>query len=189
MKKILINRRLFIGSTALVVTAPTLLTACDTRLQLEEVQADGQFFNAEQLTILLDVAEIMIPETQTPGATTAQVVPVLDAMMLTWAGKKAKHQFPAFIQQIEALAKESFSTAYRKLKLAQREQLLTEMDKAAFSDEGNETMKNYRHLKQVIFHLYYSSEEANPHFRLIPGDYRGCVSSEELAEIYERGYL
>ncbi|MBJ7417548.1 MAG: gluconate 2-dehydrogenase subunit 3 family protein [Niveispirillum sp.] len=45
----------------------------------------GRFFNASEMALLADVAEIMIPATDTPGAMAANVHGVVDGLMLDWA--------------------------------------------------------------------------------------------------------
>lgn len=189
MKSTTFSRRIFIGSSLCVVSANVFATSSNKKLNLVEVQNDGQFFTAHELTILTDVAELMIPRTATPGATDAKVVPVLDGMMLTWAGTQTKSQFRSWIKQLDSVAREVSGKPYLKLPASEREALLVQLDKDAFDNKTSDISKNYRPLKKVIFHIYYSSEEANPDFRLIPGGYKGCLTSKELAEILERGYL
>ena len=61
MSHLTISRRVFIGSLAYLVTAPTLAfvpfaKVSDSALP---VTTDGQFFTASELTILADIAEIL----------------------------------------------------------------------------------------------------------------------------------
>ncbi|MBU2883533.1 gluconate 2-dehydrogenase subunit 3 family protein [Psychrosphaera sp. B3R10] len=182
-----ISRRIFIGSSLLVVSAPLLAGISNPTNALFEVTNDGQFFTAEDMTTLVDVAEIMIPETDTPGATDAQVIPVLDGMMITWAGKETKHQFRILISQIEKLAEDTFSAPYKQLPFVDRLSLVKLMDSRAFADANTPLSKRYRKLKEMIFQIYYSSKEANPDFMLIPGAYRGCVTEKDIKRFQAQG--
>ena len=142
MSHLTISRRVFIGSIAYLVTAPTLAfvpfaKVSDSALP---VTTDGQFFTASELTILADIAEFMIPKTVTPGATDAHVIAVLDAMMF-----------------------------------------IAELDKQAFQHPDTQISMHYRKFKDIVFHIYYTSKEANPDYQLIPGTYKGCVSADELS--------
>jgi hypothetical protein len=182
-----ITRRVFLGTTAFVVSAPILakIPASESKNALQITLEPGQFFSANELTVLTDIAEIMIPKTQTPGATDAQVIPVLDALMLTWAGTDTKAGFKALIEQLNQLSADTFSSTYTKLAQGQRLNLLTELDKRAFAKRDTNLSKNYRKLKETIFHIYYTSEEANPDYLLIPGSYKGCLSKEEYTKMVD----
>ena len=184
-----ISRRVFIGATAYVVSVPLLATIYNTNTKIHKVVDNGQFFKAQSLTVLVDVAEIMIPKTETPGATDANVAFVLDGLMLTWAGTNTKQQYTNIIEQIQSIAKVTYQNDYNKLSLLQRTQLIAELDKTAFANQKTDLSASYRHLKEMIFHVYYSSEEANPDFVLIPGGYRGDLTLTELEQIKARGYL
>lgn len=184
-----ISRRVFIGSTMCMVSAQLLATELSENLELRKVIKDGQFFTADELTILADVAELMIPRTATPGATDAQVAPVIDGMMVSWAGDGTKKQFRNCVHQINDLARSSYASSYEVLPFAKRQTLIQQLDKTAFENKATEHSANYRRLKEIVFHVFYSSKEANPDYRLIPGGYRGCLSKEELDEINTRGYL
>lgn len=176
-----ITRRVFLGTTAFIVSAPLLakLPASESKVGLQKILEPGQFFDAEQLTVLVDIADIMIPSTDTPGASDAHVVPVLDALMLTWAGSETKKRYPALIEQVNQLAIDTYGTAYAASSFDERVALITQLDKRAFANKSSELSTNYRKLKEMIFHVYYTSEEANPDYLLIPGSYKGCVSEAE----------
>ncbi|WP_342807884.1 gluconate 2-dehydrogenase subunit 3 family protein [Alteromonas sp. M12] len=180
---------MFIGATAYIVSAPLLASIFNKKIDMHKVVNNGQFFDADALTVLSDVAEIMIPKTDTPGATDANVASVLDGLMVTWAGSKTKQQYTSIIQQIKVIAKATYQGAYHQLSLQQRQQLITELDKTAFVNQETDLSASYRHLKEMIFHVYYTSEHANPDFVLIPGGYRGDLSKTELDAIKKRGYL
>lgn len=176
-----ITRRVFLGTTALVVSAPILamMPASSSNNQLHKITQAGQFFDAKQLTVLVDVADIMIPSTDTPSASEAHVIAVLDAMMLTWAGTETKGRYTSFIKQLEQLALDTFQTAYTECSTADRTTLVTQIDQRSFDKQSSELSKNYRKLKEMIFHIYYTSEAANPDYLAIPGTYKGCLSKAE----------
>lgn len=192
MTQLTITRRVFLGglgASAILISAPVLATVLNVNNKLQQVTKNGQFFTAEELTVLADVAEIMIPRTDTPGATDAHVLPVLDAMMLTWAGNETKVQFRALVQQIKQLAVDTFKTDYTQANHGDRTLLITELDKRAFANKKTDLSENYRDFKEMVFHIYYSSEEANPTYKVVPGGYRGDLTKIELDEVNKRGYL
>jgi hypothetical protein len=174
-----ITRRIFIGACAFVVTAPVFAYRTNEQTGVLETTQQGQFFNSNELTMLNDVAEIMIPKTTTPGAIDANVILVLDGLMLTWANDVTKLQYKTLLIQLEKLAMDTFKQAYLLSAKSDRIALITELDKRAFANQTTDLSKNYRKLKELVFHIYYTSEEANPDYVLIPGTYKGCVSLAE----------
>ncbi|WP_394171828.1 gluconate 2-dehydrogenase subunit 3 family protein [Thalassotalea litorea] len=183
----IISRRVFIGSAMVLVAAPILAGTTNTEKELLVISNSGQFFSAEHMTMLADIAEIMIPISDTAGATDAHVIPVLDAMMLTWAVAGTKKQFLQLLVKLNEIAKASFQTHYLNLGKDERVALVSQLDKRAFANQTSELSKSYRKLKKIIFHIYYTSEPANPDFMLIPGTYRGCVTQAELDTFNARG--
>lgn len=183
-----ITRRVFIGATTYLVTAAAFSTEIKPKTKIQLVKGDGQFFNAKQLTVLADVAEIMIPKTDTPGAYDAHVISVLDAMMQSWAGEQTQKQFVLLVEEIEGIAQNTYKKSYSALEQEKRIMLLEVLDERAFKHLKTPISNSYRKLKSIIFHLYYTSEEANPDYRLVPGTYKGCLSRAELDAILKRGY-
>ena len=187
MAEVSISRRVFIGASAFLVTVPLVGCIFDAEKEILTAVDQGKYFSASDMTLLMDVAEIMIPKTGTPGATDAHVIPVLDGLMLTWAGTETKKQYKYVIQQIDALAKSSFGSSYKSLDKPTRTALVTELDKTAFANKKSDLSESYRKLKEIIFHVYYTSEEANPNFMLIPGTYRGCVTKADIDRFNAQG--
>lgn len=184
-----ISRRVFIGAASYVVSAPVLAGLYKQSYRLYEVIDDGQFFTASELSMLVDIAEIMIPKTDTPGATDVNVISVLDGLMVTWAGSKTKQQYRYILSQVDVLSMGMFHSSYGQLPHENRQALILHLDKIAFEKKSTALSKSYRHLKKMIFHVYYTSEEANPDYILIPGEYRGDISQKERDAILARGSL
>lgn len=183
MQNITISRRVFIGAAMYLISSPILASTINKKTKLVKIAQDGQFYSAQELTLLSDVAEIMIPKTSTAGAIDAHVVPVLDGLMLSWAGTKTKLQFKTCIQQIQGLATDTHDQDYLELPHNLRQQLIEQLDITAFKNKKSPLSSNYRRLKEIIFHIFYTSEEANPDFKLIPGSYHGDLTKQQLEKI------
>lgn len=188
-----ITRRVFLGTSVFVVSAPILakLPSSESELGpqkigLQKVTQAGQFFDAEQLTTLADIADIMIPKTDTPGASEAHVIPVLDALMLTWAGSETKQRYLNLLKQVDQLSVETYGSTYQKSSHAKRVALITQLDQRAFTNKSSELSINYRKFKEIVFHVYYTSEEANPDYILMPGSYKGCLSKDEYQAMVDK---
>ncbi|MCF2948871.1 gluconate 2-dehydrogenase subunit 3 family protein [Paraglaciecola aquimarina] len=184
-----ITRRVFIGASTFILSVPLLASSFNKQRSLIEITQDGQFFSSSELTVLSDVADIMLPKTDTPSATDAHVVVILDAMMLSWAVTHTQEQFRACIKLIEDLATQTYDSVYINLSLAKRSQLITELDSRAFEQKKSNMSVNYRRLKEMIFHIYYTSEQVATDYVAMPGGYAGDISKTEFEAAQKRGYL
>ena len=183
-----ITRRLVLNA-GLMLGAGIALVGCGRGDEVQlELSDDGAFgyFTPVQAKLLLDVADIMIPQTETAGALDTGTIPYLDQLMQTWAGKATKLEVADFIDSLNAYARAKHQAEYLAVTGDTRRAFLAEIDAASFSDEA-ETLpvKSYRRVKQLIFHIHYTSEAANPDFILIPGQYRGDISESEYLELVE----
>lgn len=178
-----ITRRIFLKQSAYIVTTTAFLGTFSHANALNLISSEGMFFTSDELTLFVDVAELMIPRTSTPGATDAHVMPVLDAMMSTWAGERTRKQFKALSVQIELIAQQTYQMPYMTLTPERRFALIETLDKEAFASPALSLSQSYRHFKYIVFHIYYSSEEANPNYSMMPGGYRGCLPEDEFNRI------
>ena len=171
------TRRLFIGGAIVTVSALHLPGCRVAETGLVKISIDGQFFTAHELTLLTDIVELMIPRTDTPGGSDADVVPVLDGMMLSWAVARTQQQFRNALTTFEAAAIATYQKPYNTLKPEQRFALLTDIDTTAFSKNPPAAAANYKRLKSLVFRIYYSSEIASADYVPIPGNYYGNLSA------------
>lgn len=145
-----------------------------------------EFFDTESAQILLDVANILIPQTDTAGAADTGTVLYLDQLMMHWAGAATQSEIGGVADALDQYALQGHQSRYLDLPDPARLALLSEIDRTSFSpSEAIELAAAYRRLKSLIFHIHYTSEAANPDFILIPGQYLGNVSEAEYSALVE----
>ncbi len=184
------TRRFILGGALVSVTALHLTGCTAEDTQLVQVETGGQFFTSNELTLLNDVAEIMIPRTDTPGAMDAEVAAVIDGLMLTWAVESTRNQFRVMLQKFKSVAQKTTGKPYENLRLQARHNLVASMDEAAFSEDAPDYATDYQRLKDLIFRVFYTSEEGSADHVPIPGIYSGNLSLgeyEALMEDYAHG--
>lgn len=184
-----ITRRVFLSSMLYMVSTTALPFELKTPFKLITFKSNATFFNAEEMTLLYDIADIMIPSTDTPGASDSHSAQVLDELMVTWASPNTQQQFKTFLSQFKAKARNTSGKEYVLMSREDRLALLIDIDESAFDASASDFLVIYKRLKALIFHIHYSSEIANPNFFLVPGGYRGSLTQDELNVIYERKYL
>lgn len=183
-----VTRRIVLNA-GFLAAAGIALSGCgrDEELPLE-VSEDSSFnyFSPAQAAVLSDVANIMIPQTETVGAADTGTIRYLDQLMQTWASEATRLEVGAFVESFDAHARTTRQAEYLKLSDQVRRDLLQDIDTASFSETSDTPpVESYKRVKWLIFHIHYTSEAANPDFILIPGQYRGDVSEAEYLALVE----
>ena len=176
-------------NAGLLATAGIALSGCGRgdKLQLEVSDAGlFGFFSETQAKVLSDVADIMIPQTETVGAAQTGTILYLDQLMQTWAAEATKLELQTFVESLDAHSRATRQSAYLSLSKDVRQAFLQDIDAASFSGAPDAaSVKAYKRVKWLIFHIHYTSEAANSDFVLIPGQYRGDVSKAEYSALVE----
>ncbi|MFZ8144511.1 gluconate 2-dehydrogenase subunit 3 family protein [Alteromonas macleodii] len=184
-----INRRVFLGSMLYVVSTAVIPFELKSSLKLTVFKSDASFFNAEQMTLAHDIADIMIPKTHTPGASDSHAAQILDELMVSWASLNTQQQMLSFLSEFQDRARDLHNKDYLLMTRERRLAYLVEIDQNAFEDTTSPFLIAYKRFKELIFHLHYTSKEANPEFILVPGGYKGDLTEDELQAINKRQYL
>lgn len=117
------RRELMRHALTLVGAAATvsLLQGCAPR-------ASDSYLSSSRLALLDEVAELMIPQTDTPGARAAGVPASFDKMLAQWASPETQAAFNEVLDGIDAKAREMHGGGLLELEPAQRVAVLTAFD-------------------------------------------------------------
>lgn len=176
MNGLLVDRRaliaemlLLIGSAAMPSTAVAAVAGLPTN-----TGGKPRFLSPSQMALLREMAEAMIPKTETPGAGDAGVPEFLDGLMIDWAGEGAREQLRRVLRDYQALAGPGGTDRNARL-LAMKE-----LDRRSFAASAGDTgAEAYRWLKRLVFLAYRTSEAAFTSYVPNPGPYRGNLSRAE----------
>lgn len=136
---------LLLGAT--VIGADFFLSGCKLSNK-EEKKGNALDFTKDDIAYLNEIAETIIPTTDTPGAKAANVGEFMTVMVRDSYDEKQQKSFIAGIRKIEESSEKKFSKGYMKLTPEQRTELLKEWDadmKKFMSEE-----KGSRELKKEI---------------------------------------
>ncbi len=135
------------------------------------------------------MAELIIPETDTPGARAALVHEFIDAMLTDWYGSDERGRFLRGLAEVDERALSSRGAAFMDLEEAARHALLLELDAEAFGDaqpgqDGEPPF--FRAMKSLTLLGYYTSEVGGTQeLRQMPmGEYRGDVPFDEIGRAW-----
>ena len=144
------RRALLAGAVALV--GGTLVGFPDDLLAATE--GAPHFFEPARFALLEEIAEIIIPRTDTPGARDAGVAGFIDALMTHWASPERAARFRALLDEIEARALAEAGAGLLSLPQTRRVETVAGYDAAQIA-AGNQT---YRRFKELVLTAYYWSE-------------------------------
>jgi hypothetical protein len=146
--------------------------------------AAPRFLGQEQFRVLQQVAGLMIPETDTPGAVGARVHTFIDLMLAEWASPARQARWVAGLDDIDRRAREAgqgFCESPPERQLA----VLQALDDEAFAQGSADHF--FRELKRMILFGYYSSETGASielGTQRIPGDYEPCLPLDEVGRAW-----
>lgn len=176
-----------LGGTLSASTVAGVLGGCSA-------QPEGVEFTARTLTdgrdeLVAVLAELIIPETDTPGARMARVHEFADAMLTDWYEDDETERFLAGLEEVDERAQAVGGATFTELSHAQQVALLTQMENEAYdwqdaSRQGSEpfffTIKSF-----TLFGYYTSEVGATQELRVMPmGEYRGDVPYEDIGRAW-----
>jgi len=141
---------------------------------------------ANQLLILRELGEVIIPTTDTPGAIEAGVHDFINGYAAQCLNKEEQRQLVAALNTIANTAKTRDKKPFDKLEIAQKIELLTDMEQAKYPfTEQDRT--NLKQAKGLIVFGYYTSEAGATKelaYLAIPGGYKGNFKFKEIGKAW-----
>ena len=154
------------------------LGVLETALAATDDDSRSGFLSADQLSMVERIADVIVPETDTPGAVAAGAHRFIDRMLADWASPDTQQEFAAGLAAIDSQAAErgaNFLDSSSERQVA----IVTELDGEAFAPGATDSF--FRRLKKLVLFAYFSSEPGATEalrFDRTPGDYDPCLSLE-----------
>lgn len=148
--------------------------------------------NPHQNALVVLMSEIIIPETDTPGAKGARVNEFIDVILTEWATEEDRNHFLDGLAGVDKQSGELFGKDFADASAAQQLALMRAMDEAVAiagsgpARHGNTVPEHDKQLRGAFFkvfkgvtlHGYYTSEigfSRELRLEIIPGAQHGCV--------------
>jgi len=170
------------------ISAPALLGLLNGCTAKQAVGWKPVLLTDEQGALVAEVAEIMIPRTDTPGAKDVGIPSFIDLMLKDAYPKEDQARFIAGLKQFDAQAHEQYGRGFMQLDPAQRSALVqTANDSAVAAERSNPGTAALPRpfvlmTKELTLLGYFTSQvgatrvlQYNP----VPGVFRGCVPLSE----------
>lgn len=150
-----------------------------------------QVLDPHQNATVVTIAELIIPATDTPGATAAKVNEFIDLALDAWFDADERKRFLDGLADVDARSRKLFAKDFTASTPEQQTQILTVLDaevaefrdgeKQGYTVEATTSQRFFRAMKRLTLVGYYTSEVGATeelHNPIIPGRYDGCVLLE-----------
>jgi hypothetical protein len=146
------------------------------RIHRQPAEVPLRTLNREQQVLVTEIAEIIIPETDTPGATSVKVPEFIDLILTEWATEEEKTVFLAGLTDIDARAAAFGAPRFVELTGARKTEMLTALDTARADTQGAGLA--FARLKALTIYGYFTSKPGQERVlktRIFFTEYQGNV--------------
>ena len=132
--------------------------------------------SARQLETVGAIVDIILPGTDTPGATDVGVPAFIDLMVGEWLDEEESAVFLSGLEDLDEAARSRFGSPFVEASSDQQFALVQELDRSLESPEAGEPPGFYRWMKRLTLTGYFTSEEGATltGYRIVPGAFEGC---------------
>ncbi|MDG2421438.1 MAG: gluconate 2-dehydrogenase subunit 3 family protein [Gammaproteobacteria bacterium] len=150
------TRREILQGLIVSIGGSSLLTACDGFAKIAPtVDGELRFYSSEEIELVTKISDLIIPRTDTPGASDVNVSGFLDGLMAEWANAETRENHHRDIKRIGGQLGDSF----RELDEQDAKNKLANLDTRAYAADRPDEYSAYRSLKGLITQAYFASEE------------------------------
>jgi len=142
----------------------------------------NELFNQDQVALLDEVGETILPTTDTPGAKAAKIGNFMAVMVQDCYNEEDQKVFMKGISQLDEASKDKFGKTFMKATPQERTQLLTFLDteqkKYMLNKEPEKPNHYFRMMKELTMLGYFTSEVGATQalrYLPVPGKYDGCM--------------
>jgi hypothetical protein len=163
-RELIRNSLLTIGAAAIDLPAGARIFSPDDNGMHELTRADWKpvFLNPHQNELLIDLSELLIPATDTPGAKAALVNRFLD-LVLSVQSTETRQEFIESLSWFDDEAKERFKVSFLELTEEEKLDLLNlvawpqTLVRWGSSESGSDGYQHFGRLKRWVADAYYTS--------------------------------
>lgn len=150
--------------------------------------------NAQQNATVVAMIDLIIPETDTPGAKGVRVNEFIDLILTEWATEEERASFLTGLAGVDKQSNELFAKDFAAATAAQQTALLRAIEDAAMPDRASPRVMPsptvhdqqlrgnfWLVFKNITLHGYYTSEVGftkELKLAIVPGAHHGCVPVE-----------
>jgi hypothetical protein len=186
------NRREALSSVALLLGGTIIggqlfsLAGCKSTPEMV-----NDLFSTDDVAMMDEIAETIIPETNTPGAKAAKTGAFMALMVKDCYKPEHQNIFTAGLKTINDIAQKQYKLSFMDLDAEQKKTMLSALDveqKEYSKNEANkETPHYFRMLKELTLLGFFTSEVGGTQvlkYVEVPGRYEGCIPYKKGDPVY-----
>jgi hypothetical protein len=169
-----------------VVSAPAIMGVLKGCAAKPSIDWKPVFLSEDQGILVSEVAEIIIPKTDTPGAKEAGVPGFIDLMLKDVYGKEDQDRFMAGLKEFDEAAKKEYGDVFIELDAKDQAAFVKKVHDAAVEAEKATTPAPKRPFilmaKELTMLGFFTSEPGATQvlqYVAVPGSYKGCIPLSE----------
>ncbi len=192
-----INRRDVLKLLATAAASSAMspeLWAIGRKLQEQVAEtATLRTLNPHQNATVTAIAEMIIPQTDTPGAKATRVNEFIDLILTDWYAPQEKQRFLAGLAKVDARCHDLFGRNFLDCSDTQQLRILTELDQDIAAElklrragtrtrDQEESPQYFFYMMKQLTVVGYCTSEAGAQaigFEVIPAEHGGCVAVGE----------
>lgn len=174
-----------------VVSAPTIAGVLSGCQRQTGPDWSPSFLSAEQNEMITAMAEVIIPETDTPGARGANVNRFIDALVGESYLENDRKQFMSGLEETRARCQDTYGAPFVECSAEEQRDFVATLDEETFGSDAEAPDRDnpsfYRSLKELVIVGYYTSEVGATQelqTNIVPGYYDGDVPYEEVGRAW-----
>jgi len=156
-----------------------------------DVESDGwspAALSKAQANLLAEIAETMLPETDTPGAKSVMVHRYIDKFYAGYLNAENRGKALNQFKLMEAHLNQAGASKFVKLSAEERLKVLGALNSAALkAKDPNDLQAAYLGLKGLVISTFFSTEKIGTEvlaYAPVPGPYKGCIPLESVGKAW-----
>jgi len=176
-----------VGAASTIGCAKNLnSTIVDLNISGAQGDTDLGFYTSKEFQLVSRLADLIIPDTQTPGALAVGVPKLMDKLHTDWASAESQATHSEVLEQISHELNTIAGKAFLTLSTDAQLNTLKRIDALAFSTDY-QRLYAYRSVKDLIARFYYLSEvgaSQELRYELVPGRWDACIPFEKVGRTW-----
>ncbi len=192
------NRRDALKRVAILMggtLSPSVVSAILSGCRISGDKWRPKIVTLEQDELITTIVELIIPETDTPGAKAARVNEFVDLMLADWFTPTESEHFMKGLAELASRAQETYSSAFIKCTIEEQTSILEELENESLSHRENSSSESetdvlkpfFSQMKELTLIGYYTSEiGATQELKYLGAaiNYAGCVPFSDIGRAW-----
>jgi len=174
---------LFTGAALSAGTISAIVTGCKADPALDW---SPEALSAQQAILVSEIAERIIPKTDTPGAKDAMISRFIDSAIATNFSEVEKANFLDGLELFQTISQDKFDKSFVELSPQNMDEVMT----AVVADSKDKKDHIWPAIKGLTLTGFFNSEIGLTEFLKydpVPGEWKGCIDYAEVGAMWSLG--